>query len=249
MTGLPPYVEARVRAGSGWVPPPPVPAATVVLLRERDHAVETYLMRRSMTMPFAPGMYVFPGGRVSADDFTEPAPPGLDVERMGADQALGGALVNCAVRELAEETSVALTLRSGEFPLIGHWVTPEVEERRYDVRFFACALPADQTPRLVGTEADHAVWMNPAEAIEGFRAGRIPMLPPTLAMLAALNEFDSVSVALSALADRPVEPLMPRASLDASDRIQWSLVNVRTGSVVHADHQAPHAWEVRGVRG
>jgi 8-oxo-dGTP pyrophosphatase MutT (NUDIX family) len=251
MTELPPYVEARVRAGSAWEPPIAVPAATVVLLRERDDALETYLMRRTLTMAFAPGMYVFPGGRVEEQDFQEPAPLDIDPSRMSADRSLAGALVNCAVRELAEETGISLgfPLPAREFSLIDHWVTPEVEERRYDVRFFACVLPADQAPRLLGTEADRSMWMSPSVAIQGFQAGDIPMLPPTIAVLAALSEFDSAERAMSELAQRPVQPLLPRPLIDESDRICWSLVNDRTGVVVRAAHEMPHAWEARGVRG
>jgi 8-oxo-dGTP pyrophosphatase MutT (NUDIX family) len=251
MTGLPPYVEARVRAGASWQPPTAAPASTVVLLRDHDQTVETYLMRRSMKMPFAPGMYVFPGGRVDERDFTEPVPFQADARRMSADQRLADALVNCAVRELAEETGVTLEppLHPRDLPVIDHWITPEVEERRYDVRFFACVLPADHTPRLVGTEADHAMWINPAAAIEDWRAGDLPMLPPTLAVLDALSAFTSAQRVIRELAQRPVQPLLPRATLDETDRIQWSLVNDRTGAIVRTAHEMPHAWEARGVRG
>ena len=70
------------------------PAATVILLREVEGGFETFLMRRSKTMRFAPGMYVFPGGRVDDADFT-------------GDELITG-YINCAVREVLEETGVTL---------------------------------------------------------------------------------------------------------------------------------------------
>ena len=42
---------------------PPVPtrdAATIVLLRDTPTGLQAYLLRRVPSMPFAPGMHVFP---------------------------------------------------------------------------------------------------------------------------------------------------------------------------------------------
>lgn len=251
MTRLPHYVETRVRAGSAWTPPVASPAATVVLVRDNENALETYVIRRAMTMPFAPGMYVFPGGRVSEEDFGAARAHVDDARRMNASLELAGALVNCAVRELAEETGVRVSapVGSGHLPVIAHWITPEVEERRYDVRFFGCLLPAGQEPELLGTEADAALWVGPSAAIEQFRGGAMPLLPPTLAVLTALSECDAAAQVIDELARRPVQPLMPRASVDETDQIRWSLVNAHTGIVVRPAQEMPHAWEARGVRG
>ena len=43
-------------------------AASVVLVREADLGLEVFLLRRAQTMAFAPGMHVFPGGRVDPED-------------------------------------------------------------------------------------------------------------------------------------------------------------------------------------
>ncbi len=44
------------------------PAATVILVREAVEAYEILMLKRSSRSAFAGGMYVFPGGRVDADD-------------------------------------------------------------------------------------------------------------------------------------------------------------------------------------
>lgn len=49
-------------------PVTPVPAATLVLLRDGHDGLEVLLLRRSPQAGFAPGAYVFPGGIVDADD-------------------------------------------------------------------------------------------------------------------------------------------------------------------------------------
>lgn len=50
------------------MPTTPVPAATIVLLRDGTDGMEVLLLRRARTAGFVPGAYVFPGGRVDASD-------------------------------------------------------------------------------------------------------------------------------------------------------------------------------------
>lgn len=49
-------------------PVPPHAAATVLLLRDSSEGVEVLMTRRSSTASFAPGAYVFPGGRIDEGD-------------------------------------------------------------------------------------------------------------------------------------------------------------------------------------
>ena len=63
-----------------WVPPVPRPASTLVLIRDGDDGVETFLMRRPLTMKFAPGMSVYPGGALDEADFADAIAETLDVE-------------------------------------------------------------------------------------------------------------------------------------------------------------------------
>ena len=55
---------------------------------------------------------------------------------------------------------------------IAHWITPEVETRRFDTRFLAAALPAGQDVDAHVTETDSAHWMAPADALAEHRQGR-----------------------------------------------------------------------------
>jgi 8-oxo-dGTP pyrophosphatase MutT (NUDIX family) len=258
VSGLPKRIEERARSlatGAGtWSPPEAYPASTVLLMRDASAGIEVFMMRRSLTMAFAPGMYVFPGGRVDQRDFViDPWPdaPWPDLaQRMSADEQLSRALVNCAIRELAEETGVELAHTAGltALPIVDHWVTPEVEEHRYDVRFFACALPDGQQAINRGTEADVVEWLTPHAAIARFRAGDMPLLPPTVAALALIREMTDVPQALATLSQRPIQPLLPRAVVTDGNELSWCLVNDRTGDVIRKAHEMPHAWEARGVK-
>jgi 8-oxo-dGTP pyrophosphatase MutT (NUDIX family) len=107
-------------------PATPAPAATLVLLRDAaDGAVETLLIQRHRRSKFAAGDYVFPGGKVEADDVPDDAEQfcrGLDAERAAA--RLGGGLTPRqalgywigAIREAFEEVGILLAYgAAGEF--------------------------------------------------------------------------------------------------------------------------------------
>lgn len=83
------------------------PAATLVLLREGVNAPEMFMQARAMTMGFAAGMMVFPGGKVDPHDYELAQSPlvaasgAIDIDDMAARVA--------AVRESFEEAGVLLT--------------------------------------------------------------------------------------------------------------------------------------------
>ncbi|HJQ06604.1 MAG TPA: NUDIX hydrolase [Nocardioides sp.] len=89
-------------------------AATVILLREAGAEPEVYLLRRQLSMDFAGGMAVFPGGGVDARDHgLEPslwAGPSVAewAARLGVEESDAVALVCAAVRETFEESGVLL---------------------------------------------------------------------------------------------------------------------------------------------
>src|SRR6476469_6086619 len=113
---LPHEAAAYVRAlaAGDATPAEPRHASTVVLLRDRPDGMQAYLLRRTRTMAFAAGMYVFPGGSVDPRDETLPddhwagPPPAAWAALLSADEALTKALVCAAVRETFEESGVLL---------------------------------------------------------------------------------------------------------------------------------------------
>lgn len=174
------------------------------------------LLQRSMTMPFAPGMYVFPGGGVSS-----------------ADRETDDPLRTCAIRETREEVDIVV----GDCMLFDRWVTPEIEDRRYDVCFFIADV--DQEGRLVTTEADRIVWMSPSDAIEQHAQGGLPLLRPTLIVLENLaSDLVDSSVVV------PV-PKLPRLRPDGL----WDVVDADSGSVLITVDDGPTILETEGVGG
>lgn len=102
-----------------------------------------------------------------------------------------------------------LVLRSDLLKPWAHWITPEIEHRRFDTRFFAAVLPPGQRTRDVGGEADQVAWKRPAEAIELAHKGEIFLMPPTYQTLSELAAFDSVAAALAV--HREIVTILPKA--------------------------------------
>ena len=100
-------------------PVDPRDAATVVLMRSSPEGPVVYLLRRQVSMEFAGGMFVFPGGSVDRRDFDSsvawagPTPSEWAV-RLGTDEDMARALVCAAVRETFEESGVLLAGTSPE---------------------------------------------------------------------------------------------------------------------------------------
>jgi 8-oxo-dGTP pyrophosphatase MutT (NUDIX family) len=90
-----------------------------------------------------------------------------------------------------------LVLRSDLLRPWSRWITPAVEPRRFDARFFAAALPAGQRTRDVGGEAASVAWIEPSAAIRAGKAKEIELWPPTAVSLAELAACRDVETALS----------------------------------------------------
>lgn len=233
---MPPQLAERARAivyGGSWTPPVARPASTLVLLRDTQDGIEVALLQRASTLAFAKDMYVFPGGALddSDADFGDPwlvAAIRETFEESGVLLAVPAAPGDCwRLRDLPfgealSELGVSPDLSALHF--CAHWVTPEVESRRFDTRFYAAALPPGQDLADFTTEHQNIGWYRPSAAAD------LPMLPPTAAVLAELAQFDTMAQALAVARD-PI-PLMPHPVATGDGEIAWVLVDARTGEAV-----------------
>lgn len=169
-------------------------AATVIVLR--DEARPHVLMgQRGAQAAFMPNKFVFPGGAVDAGDADIPLVrplPALCAERLREDSPrdLSHALAAAAVRELWEETGLALG-QAGDWPgavppdwqgfaarglvpradplqFVFRAITPPGRPRRFDARFFlvhAEALAGDPDDFTAACEElSHLQWVPLADA-------------------------------------------------------------------------------------
>ena len=169
-------------------------AATVIVLRDADRP-HVLMGQRGKTAAFMPDKFVFPGGAVDAGDadvpLARPLPP-LCAARLceECDRDIAHALAAAAVRELWEETGLALgqpgrgrgrCRRIGQrfaardlvpvadpLQFVFRAITPPGRPRRFDARFFlvhAEALAGDPDDFSDACEElSHLQWIPLAEA-------------------------------------------------------------------------------------
>jgi glyoxylase-like metal-dependent hydrolase (beta-lactamase superfamily II)/8-oxo-dGTP pyrophosphatase MutT (NUDIX family) len=103
-----------------------------------------------------------------------------------------------------------------------NWITPELEKRRYDTRFFVAELPEGQHADDSTTEVTEAGWRRPVDALNDWRAGDIQLLPPTWVTLEQLTEHADTAAALADGTERVIVPLIPKVRRDG-DRLLLTL--------------------------
>jgi 8-oxo-dGTP pyrophosphatase MutT (NUDIX family) len=98
------------------------------------------------------------------------------------------------LRRVIEREHLRLALDA--LVLFAHWVTPPIDTRQFDTRFFMTRVPPHQTPAHDETETTHSVWMTPAHAIAQSQSGEIVLPPPTWSTIREIEPFASVDQAL-----------------------------------------------------
>jgi len=256
-------VVALESSNGEWVPPTPRGACTVILVRDGEDGLETFLIRRADTMKFAARMHVFPGGKVDPIDFERKINLGIGTDeratlarRASVEEAGLDALFSCAARELVEEVGVdvgtlddegVLHIDVHQLPIVGQMITPEIEDRRYDVRFFVAALAPGTHVEAITTEAVDGFWISAREALVRNSRGDLTMLTPTIMRLQELAAANDVEEFLAQAREFTVLPLMPKPVVDADGSVHWMMVNERTGEVLDDGVRGPDVMETDGA--
>jgi 8-oxo-dGTP pyrophosphatase MutT (NUDIX family) len=131
---------------------------------------------------------------------------GADHERFKQDRTTvhSGATT---LRAVIEREQLRLSLDA--LILFAHWVTPPIDTRQFDTRFFMTRVPPRQTPAHDDTETTHSVWMTPSVAIAQSLGGAIVLPPPTWSTLRELERFATVDAALGWARGRRVVARQP----------------------------------------
>ena len=189
-------IEKLASENKAYGPAPyrrPRDAATLILLDKSGRVPRLLMGKRSESLAFMPGMYVFPGGRTERSDLTAPRTGALhagDTEKLVKGMGKSGtprraeALVMSAIRETQEETGLLIgkpgsaqsATRSPAWrTFIDRGVLPDLSA----IRFVARAITPPGRVRRFDTrffvaDASHVanpdeLIANPAEELEEVR--------------------------------------------------------------------------------
>ena len=218
----------------------PLPAATVLLLRDGEQGLEVLMTRRSLNASFAPGAYVFPGGGV---DPTDAQFHHLALRRQTQDdwrltqaiaairesfEELGVLLASDANGRMANMTDIAqidrqqslfeqcevrgLKLSADQVFVLAHWITDRDLKRRFDVPFLVARMPEGQIPVADEQEQFEPIWIRPEEALRRHSEDDFFIIFPTIRTLERMQGHQTVDSVLQACAsEQPWFTSCPRA--------------------------------------
>jgi glyoxylase-like metal-dependent hydrolase (beta-lactamase superfamily II)/8-oxo-dGTP pyrophosphatase MutT (NUDIX family) len=193
----------------------PRSAAACIIVRG-DTDPQVLLAQRNPAARFMGGHYVFPGGRIQADE---------DISRVAhATSPLLACAIQAAAREAFEETGLLcvrgelptreilaelrhrllreeisfhdllaqhdLTIDAGDFLPAGEWLTPSFVPIRFATHYFLHHLRHDQPVELIEGEIVALDWVTPAEARRRWHLGEMKISTPvayTLRQMAAVG--------------------------------------------------------------
>jgi 8-oxo-dGTP pyrophosphatase MutT (NUDIX family) len=217
--------------------PPPIPAATLIVMREPRHGgpPEILMIERAETMAFAAGALAFPGGRIDADD--------EEIARRHYRSFEDGAARIAAIRETIEETGIApatdpdpapqvvaelrealsggtafshlldltgIALRLDALTPFARWCPNFREARRFDALFYLAEAPHEvEHASADETESSRTFWSTAAATLAEIEAGGAHAIFPTRRNLERLARFASIGEARADAAAYPVTTITP----------------------------------------
>lgn len=215
------------------------PAATLIVLRDNGRsAPKILIVQRALTMAFAAGALVFPGGAIDQDDH-------VIVRKIAGNMPVDEAAARvAAIRETLEESGIApglvgldaesiaslrykmkggsalsvlleqhqISLNIGSLIPFAHWHPAPMEKVRrvFDTRFYLARYDeAGPEPRVDDTEHVDLFWETAAGVLARCSVGRGHVIFPTRRNLERLAQFDSIAAIEKHARATPVEKIVP----------------------------------------
>ena len=220
------------------MPSAPIPAATLVVFRDRpDGPPELLMVERAKAMVFAGGAMVFPGGRIDPGDHDLAAT---------IDAGDDGAARIAAIRETIEEAGLAIGLDPAPSPAalatirarlhagesfatilsaagialdlealvpFARWLPDHETTRIFDTVFFLARAPDAAAASVDATENVRLIWTTAAALLAEADAGRATVIYPTRRNLERLALFADHAAAVAQARAHPVRTITPFTTL------------------------------------
>ncbi|HEV8408021.1 MAG TPA: NUDIX hydrolase [Sphingomicrobium sp.] len=214
------------------MPDEAIPAATLIVVRERAVGMPELLMvERAQGMAFAAGALVFPGGRIDPADGELGRELGIDASRVAAVRETieetavpvgllpvpSPAAANELQRTLIEDrpfgpmlSKTGLRIESDAITPFARWIPKFHAIRRFDTLFFVALCPEGEwEPRVVEGECAAAAWLSAADVLERDSRGQSRLIFPTRRTLERLAQHSSFDEIRADAVGHPIEPVTP----------------------------------------
>ena len=109
--------------------------------------------------------------------------------------------------------SESLRLRAKNIVPCAHWITPAIEPKRFDTRFFLAKVDFKQLASHDGFELTESIWITPQDALKKLEKGEMNMIIPTIENIKALAQFSLSKDAFDyfdSLKDEEIPPILPK---------------------------------------
>ena len=106
-----------------------------------------------------------------------------------------------------------LVLSTVNIAPLSHWITPNIETKRFDTRFFIAYLPENQIVKHDEVELTQSIWINPLDAIKKAYEGEMHMIMPTIKNLEQCSKHKNGEEFLrhqKSLSHKDFPPILPK---------------------------------------
>ncbi len=124
--------------------------------------------------------------------FTPTEDEAINLERLRSD------LNNGKISFISILKQLKLKIALERLIYISHWITPDVETKRYTTRFFLTSLNEEVTMTHDDLEGSDSKWIGINEALEAHKAGRISLIMPTIKNLESISSYNNTQEMISA---------------------------------------------------
>ena len=124
--------------------------------------------------------------------FTPTEDEAINLERLRSD------LNNGKISFISILKQLKLKIALERLIYISHWITPDVETKRYTTRFFLTSLNEEVTMTHDDLEGTDSKWIGINEALEAHKAGRISLIMPTIKNLESISSYKNTQEIISA---------------------------------------------------
>lgn len=130
----------------------------------------------------------------------------------------------------AELLMIGAKLDTARLEAISRWITPKIEPKRFDTRFYLLELPKEQVGEHDSHETTLSFWSTPGDILARWKRGEVMLAPPTSFTIGLFSRAESVEEAFEVARTQPLSPIEP---ILADDRGQPIIV--MPGDPLHPD--------------